>query len=220
MPTAVQFVELTPEPAREAISCLYKHLPSERKLLRRLASETVMNDVWTGLRGKEDQSGEIICRVIDTVRLVESKRPPSPKKGKAAFAKWALENPPSITFETIAGWALWLRDEMIATRDIALSIYPELKLDDLLETVDYIARAYNKMHEQHEQYWKAFQYPHSRKASARNRAEIAFSKMMFQFFNNQFGRPLDTVVAALTQVVFNIKKSVSEETIRKRRSRR
>jgi hypothetical protein len=220
MSIARGFVESTPEQAREMINRLREHFQmtaKERALLHRLASDPNMKDVWTRLQGKEDRSVDVICRVFDAARLANSRRPPYPKRNKVAQQKWLLEHLPSSTLENVATSALLLRENMIATRSLALSIFPELKLDELLEKVHCIERVYKEADERRAEYLNDFQYSKSRRVTAKDAPQVAFSKSMSNYFKKQFGQPLDAVVAALTQVVFNLKEGVSEETIRKRR---
>jgi hypothetical protein len=216
----LDFVASTPKVARDAIAQLRTLVgltDEQRALLDRLASDPVMAEVWSKLPDRESMSGDVIVHAFDAARAVLAQRPPYPKRGKIAQQKYALEmakRGPTYTLESVATCALWLREDMIATRQLMQSIHPELKLDELLTVVDYIERNYREADEKQTQYWRQFHCP-IRGASAKNVKEIRFSKLMSRYLKEKFGQPWDGVVVALTQAIFG--KVTTEETVRKRR---
>jgi hypothetical protein len=217
------FVKSTPKQAREIIGVLRDRswlTAADRAILDRLASDVIMEVAWAKLPTKEGLSSErVVLYAFDAARWALAQRPPFWKMNKAAQEKYIEETKkrgPDYDLENVATLASMLREAMIATRKLMQPLDPSsLKFDELLSNVDDIERAYRRMYAQQVQDWKQFQCPRIRTVSAKNAAEVRFSKMMSRYFQRELGKPLDAVVAALTQAVFG--KITSEETARKRR---
>jgi hypothetical protein len=217
------FPRSTPDSAREEITRL-RASPSltakELALLDRLASDPIMSEVWAKLPNGQNRGGEIVRKAFDAARLAWNQGKPFPKRNRAAQRKYVLEHRQPYTLEMVATMASMMRNAMIETRHLVRPMDPELKHDELLAMVDYIESAYKAAHEHNARYWREFHCPRIRTAGAKNAAEICFSKMMSCYFKEQFGQPLDAVVAALAQAVFVRSKGITEEAVRERRRHR
>ena len=99
------------------------------------------------------------------------------------------------------------------------SLSPEVPFEEVHRLLQRIAAFYRALSEETKGLIAAINLPKIRKRNSPKAPEWVFSQMMSDRFQNEFGKPLDTVVSALTTVVFLQKNGVGNETVRGRRRR-
>jgi hypothetical protein len=222
------FERWVPHQARQKLSELYvqNHLTTDdRAILERLAGHPAMNtSVWKKLPHKPpDMQGRIIGWAFSCATVAAAQRPPFPRK-KSDLFEYLQKYPPVLTAENAATRALILHEAMVATKIDSLaswrSFWPgdaEVTFDLALQFIKNIEEFYRRLHADRQALIAMANLPKIRKRRARNASQMYFSELMSDRLTYLYGRPNDAVVAALTEVVFDLEAGVGETTIRGRR---
>lgn len=197
----------------------------DRKRLKRLGTEDLMRtDVWDKLpRSPGGLEGRFIllafwCAREDVLRyVIEPERLPY----QPLDVPWSAE-PLRLGYGRIANLAATLRDAMFESGGTVAPLWPSTGSEDAtsqfcrdLATLDKIHRRYFEM----EQEWRMTTaiLPRVRKRKSGTVREVVFGQLISVSLLKLYRRePNADVVAALTQVVFDLPGGVDSETVRSR----
>jgi hypothetical protein len=218
-----------PEPARQRISALCKaplgQDASGRALLDRLANyEAMKTDVWaklpSGLKGIE---ASIIDWSFNAFIIFPRLRRPYPKTA----AKWReyckhIEKYPRLKLPADVSLQIVLLCEDISVfKTETESYWPRLwegdksiTPDDVITLLEQLRRFYLRLDEENQNILASL--PKVKRWNT-NSAQKFFSEDLSARMRQTYGQPLDGVVAALTEVAFDLPQGVGAETIRGRR---
>lgn len=217
-----------PSAARQKITELRQRpgfSSKEAALLNRLAKCLLMKtEVWAKLPHKPvAMEGQIISLTFVGAQIAAALPPPPPRKRSEL-----LEYSQYLTVPTFLGAAVLadaLLERMKETRSDLLDAVmhdPESErgFGMALKTVEQIGELYRLAYAGRKELIAAAKFPQVRKKGSKRAPEVLFSRFMSAQLQKLYRRPLDTVVAALTGVVFpNAQKTVGSDTIRDRRRR-
>jgi hypothetical protein len=214
--------------AHKTISELVKQqsLGDDKRLLNRLRDHPEMRtDVWRKLPAiaQPDIADRIIRWAFYGYKVAHAyARPPFPKD-KKKIADYLAKYPSIPTSESAFIRAEGFCEAMDATRGDAEdrwdSLSPEVTFQRIYRLVQRIAAFYRALDQETKVLIAAINLPKIRKRNSPKAPEWVFSQLMSDRFQNEFGRPLDPVVSALTAVVFQRKNGVGNDTVRGRRRR-
>ena len=213
--------------AHKTISELVKQqsLGDDKRLLNRLRDHPEMRtDVWRKLPATAPPNiADCIIRwAFSGHKVAQAYARPSFPKSKKKIAAYLAKYPTIPTSESAAIRAEFLREAMNATRSDAEDRWnsrsPELTFEKVCQLLQGIAVFYRDLDQETKNLITAINLPKIRKRNSPRAAEWVFSRMMSDRLQNTFGKPLDPVVTALTNVVFQ-KDVVGSETVRGRRRR-
>jgi hypothetical protein len=201
-------------------------LGEDKKLLNRLRSHPEMRtDVWQKLPAiaQPDIADRIIRWAFSGHKVAHAHARPAFPKSKKKIADYLAKYPTIPTSESATIRAELLCEAMDATRGDAEdrwdSLSPEVTFERVYRLVERVAAFYRALDQETKGLIAAINLPKIRKRNSPKAPEWVFSQLMSDRFQNEFGRPLDTVVSALTAVVFQQKNGVGNETVRGRRRR-
>jgi hypothetical protein len=225
---AVKICRWTPDAARKRITELLAIeglTARERDILTRLATyPTMKTDVWAKLPpDPPDQQGLIIQWSLEAAHYAAMIRPPKPKT-KKALAAWHQKYPPIISAEDVQGAAARLRGMIIEYLPYGAAHWVELwpgdqetSIGDAVKFVGCLEEFYRRLEIEHRAAIKAANLPYLRKKGVRNADQVFFSRVMSDRLKGLYNSPLDGVVTALTDVVFDLGGRINEEKTRGRR---
>jgi len=227
--SAISFPAWVPEPARRRIDALSEAPPASNgidDLLERLATYEVMRtDVWERLPSEPKEiQGDIVSWVVFAVLMFPRLRRPHPKKSSewhewlkhyyqypplpsgedmSAFALVLLENMRKIKTETDLCWdRLWEGDKSI-------------KSDEVLTILDQLRLFYLRMGAESRAFFATL--PKVKRWKGDKAKQKFFTEYLSECMRQTYGQPLDTIVAALAEVAFDLPQGIAAETVRGRR---
>jgi hypothetical protein len=225
----IRFPNWVPRAARQRITEL-KSSPLGngecRALLARLSTDTAMKtEVWKKLPAEpNDFEGNIIDWTFFAVTIFPRLARPVPKT-MAKLTEWVehrkrypvLPNP-----ETVSGYAFLLSD-VIQGLKTETDLYWDrlwegdrsIRIDQVLVILDQIRLFYLQMDEENRALLDFL--PQVKRWHGGKPAQKFFTDYLSARLKQTYGQPLDSIVAALAQVAFNISKGVDAETVRGRR---
>jgi hypothetical protein len=223
---ALRIPDWVPDAARRQITDLWAQSwldDAEREMLDRLATSGAMKtEVWEKLpsepRGFE---GNIIYRAFFAFRMFRALRRPFPKK-KSAQVEWAKHLKHLKREPAAATWhAVWLWEDMLELKyetDLSWDRLWEgdksITADQVLTILSQIRRFYERMHEEHHSFLASL--PKVNRWNA-NAAQKFFTEYLSARMRETYAQPLDSIVAALAEVAFDLRQGISAETVRGRR---
>jgi hypothetical protein len=227
--SAISFPAWVPEPARRRIKALREAPPASNgidDLLERLATYEVMKtDVWERLPSEPKEiQGDIVGWVVFAVSMFPKLRRPPPKK-KAEWSellKHYQKYPPLPSAEGISGLADALSDSIRKVKtetDVCWdrlwegdkSILP----DNVLAILDQLRIFYLRMDAENRAFLAAL--PKVKRWKGDKAKQKFFTEYLSECMKQTYGQPLDTIVAALAEVAFDLPQGISAETVRGRR---
>jgi hypothetical protein len=219
-----------PGAARRRIIELSKYPSTDdeaRALLKRLATRVAMKtEVWEKLPlNPQNAPAEIINWAYFAFWMFPSLPRPYPNpKNKRKWDEWARhahKHPPLPDPAHASTLAQMFSDEMSALRSVTELHWaglwegdPSVSADRALATVDHLRKFFGRMAELYQPAAAAF--PKVKRRTRAGRQKF-FSEYLSQCMMQAYGQPFDAIVAALTEVAFNISRGVAAETIRGRR---
>ena len=214
---AVEIAPWTPDAAKKVITewlSLEGLIPRYRDILTRLATyETMKTDVWDKLPpSPPDQQGLIIPWSLDAAGYA------------AMIRQLKRKNKRALAAEDVQDAAAWLRGMIIEYFPYGAAHWVELwpgdqetSIRDAVEFVGCLEEFYGRLEIEHRAVIKTANLPYLRKKGARNADQVYFSRVMSERLKGLYRRPLDGVVTALTDVVFDLGGRINEEKTRGRR---
>jgi hypothetical protein len=222
------FKSWVPQAARQKISEL-RAIPnlteSDRRLLDRLANYPVMRtEVWEKLPLSAKRAEDFIVGwVFYAAQFGAAYRPPLPRR-RGQIPEYLRKYPPILTPEIALDRALMLVDAMKTTNHYAKEAWPSLwsgdrrvTFEEAVSIVENLATFYRRLDEKDKEFLAMVSIPDIRKKNARNAPEWLFARLLADHFQRRFGNTLDSIVAALSAVVFDQDTGVGSSTIRGRR---
>jgi hypothetical protein len=194
-------------------------------LLARLATYDVMKtDVWKKLPPEPQHvEGNIIDWAFKAFTIFPRLRRPIPKT-MSKMREWAKQiekYPPLPEPRFVAFSALELRDRILPLKvdtDAYWSRFWEGNMsvtpDQVLTILDQLCLFYIRMDEENQA--RLASLPEVKRWNA-NAAQKFFTDYLSRRMNETYGQPLDSIVAALAEVAFDLPKGVEAETVRGRR---
>jgi hypothetical protein len=219
-----------PDAARRALAELWTHPwldDAERKLLDRLATYDAMKTgVWEKLPSEpKDFEGDIIHWAWGAFVIFRRRRRPFPKtKSKAKWEDWAkhLRRDFLPDFAHTSSLARIVRDQMIGHHGDAQPYWQHfwegdknLTLDQVIVVIDQVSAFYRKVDEN---YWLFLRsLPEVKRWGGKKPSQKFFTEVLSKRMTATYGKPLDSIVATLAEVGFDLAEGVGAETIRGRR---
>ena len=187
--------------------------PEIRKLCVRLAEREVMQDVYESLpRPWNGYEHYLIDHVIGVFKRAISiqQRPPRRKRDFEEYLKHNRLVP--VSAELIALKARMMINEMRELHDDALFLWermwpgdPSITFDKLIAMLEQTATFYDYVEtERRKAIADLDDPPPPTKRGAKRAPETWFSRAMSKFFVRNAGKPMDTTVEDLTDVVFGV----------------
>lgn len=221
-----------PASARQKILALLKTpglTDANRALLVRLATYPAMKtDVWNRLPskppGKEGVIIESAFHAITLYSILPVPRPSSTAK-KGAWKKWAdnlTAHPPALTPASAHARACLLVEAMnLLETDIA-HCWPSywdgpknVSREQVVSIVKRLPNFFARMDGEHQRFIENI--PGVTRRGKRILPQRFFTLLLSKRLQEIYGKPLDTVVAALAEVTFDISDGLDAETVRGRR---
>jgi hypothetical protein len=225
--SAISFKAGVPESARRRINALHETLPAStglHGLLERLATyELMKTDVWARLPSEPKEiQGDIVEWVVFAVLMFP--RGPAPKK-RAEWPEWQKhyqKYPPLPSLEGISGLAVALLESMRRLKTETDLCWDRLWEGDksitpaeVLAILDQLRIFYLRMDAEHGALLANL--PKVKRRKGDKAKQKFFTEYLSGRMKQTYGRPLDTVVAALAEVAFDLPQGVATETVRGRR---
>jgi hypothetical protein len=222
MANRFEFERWVPLAARRELESLAEQGIGDYSLLDRLATYQVMrDDVWPKVPAEK---ADIVIRQVwaiatvagawKTLHRVLGHIPYRAIKDAARYAKKLLHAMKQANGDLSLSWHLWPGDQQIMTSSEFLAT-----LETARSAVDNLATFYSRADEQYKELIKVSNGLSwvLRKKNKQEAQEIFFQRWLMNRFQAEFGKPLDTVVMALSSVVFDQDEGVASSTIRGRR---
>jgi hypothetical protein len=198
---------------------------ANQQLLRRLATYTSMRtEVWEKLPSNPElPAGEIIQWAFTAYTIFHSLRRPYPRT-KARVIDWhkyQAKHQPLTDPLYVSNLCLRLWEEICKCRLETESYWPRfwagdkaLNPDNVLSILDHLREFYVRMHGEYKELLQ--QLPRVNRWDTKAHQKF-FTEVLSAQMKKTYGRPLDSIVAALAEVAFNLRHGVDSETIRGRR---
>jgi hypothetical protein len=232
MPSAkspISFPAGVPERARQRINALREAPPASDgidDLLERLATYEVMRtDVWERLPSEPKEiQGDIVSWVVFAVLMFPRLTRPHPKK-RSEFPEWLKhyqKYPPLPSGESISGLALALLESMHKVKTETDLCWDRLwegdksiKSDEVLAILDQLRLFYSRMDAESRAFLATL--PKVKRWKGDKAKQKFFTEYLSECMRQTYGQPLDTIVAALAEVAFDLPQGIAAETVRGRR---
>jgi hypothetical protein len=218
-----------PEAARKQIVELWASplgvTDANQQLLKRLATYTSMRtEVWEKLPSNPKiPAGEIIQWAFTAYTIFHSLRRPYPRT-KAKWAEWhqhQAKHQPLTDPGYVSNLCLRLWEEIYACKLETELYWPHfwvgektLNPDNVLSILDHLREFYVRMHAEYEELLRLL--PRVNRWNTKAHQKF-FTEFLSAQMKKTYGRPLDEMVAGLTNVAFDLDQGVGSETIRGRR---
>jgi hypothetical protein len=215
-----KFEKWVPPAARRKLEALAEQEPGDYSLLHRLATYQVMRDeVWSKVPA--EKADTVIHEVWARARFAGAWQilhrnlkhlPHRLAKNAARSAKKLLYDMEQANGDLSLSWPLWPDDQQIMTS----AEFPRA-FETARAAVAKLATFYSRVDEQYKESVEASNELSwvLRKKNQKKARQILFQRLLMKRFQELFGSPLDTVVAAISSVVFDA--DVESSTIRGRR---
>jgi hypothetical protein len=218
-----------PEPARRRISELHETPfgidEVGRDLLQRLATHEIMKTVWRKLPSEpKGIQGDIIDWAFLAVSIFPFLRRPFPKTMRKTheWAEQLKKHPPLPNAEEVSGFFLLLSTQIYELKAETDFYWDRLWEGDRSITPDQVLAIlaglrlfYLRMHDANCALLASF--PKTKRWNGEKARQQFFTVYLSDRMKQTYGQPLDPVVAALSEVAFNLRKGLAAETVRGRR---
>jgi len=194
-------------------------------LLTRLATYEVMKtEVWGKLPSvPNDFEANIITWAFDAFTLFPALPRPIPKT-KSGRVQWANHLAKDLTLTDpgyVRDLALLLWEKIFECKDVTISYWDRywegekaITPDQVLTILDQLRQFYTRMAEEYRRLLAPL--PKVKRWNSKA-AQRFFTDYLSQRMREIYGRPLDSIVAALTEVAFDLPHGLGAETVRGRR---
>jgi hypothetical protein len=222
MANRFEFQKWVPAAACRELESQAEQELADYSLLHRLATYQVMrDDVWSKVAA--EKADIVIHQVVACARAAGAWQilhrnikhlPHSLVKDAARSAKKLLHDMEQANGDLSLSWPLWPDDRQIMTE----AEFPAA-FESARAAVNKLATFYSRVDEQYQEIIAASNELSwvLRKKNQKKAQEIFFQRWLMNRFRALLGKPLDTVVTALSSVVFDQDAGVGSSTIRGRR---
>jgi hypothetical protein len=230
MSEAPPIPDWVPDAARRTIAELRTYTwldDAERELLDRLATYDAMKTgVWEKLPSEaKGLEGSIIGWAWSAFVIFRRRRRPYPKtKSKAKWDEWRKHLPRQTLpdFRHTGNLLGTVLDQMIRHYGDAQAYWQRfwegdknLTLDQVIAIMNQVSSFYLKVDEEYQLFFRTL--PEVKRWSGRKPAQKFFAEVLSKQMIDEYGQPLDPIVATLAEVAFDVVEGVGAETIRGRR---
>jgi hypothetical protein len=145
-------------------------------------------------------------------------QPPIPVNwSKKRLLEHLTKYPYPVTLGDVAGSAAALLCYIEMTEPLARFYMTPEELEQVREHAPSVERLYSSKQSELTNIWGQIELASIRKVNAKNAKETLFMASVSNYFFKRYGKWFDAVVAALTQVVFDLRDAVDLERVREAR---